>query len=77
MPTPLVAPTNTATRPEACPDSLNARFDLRTSLILTILIKSMIDWWGKGKGGLHCNAVGVGVGVDLDDLIDLIGLIKR
>jgi hypothetical protein len=37
----------------------------------------MIDWWGKGKGGLHCNAVGVGVGVDLDDLIDLIGLIKR
>jgi hypothetical protein len=37
----------------------------------------MIDWWGKGRGGLHCNAVRGGVGVDLDDLIDLIDLIKR
>jgi hypothetical protein len=37
----------------------------------------LIDWWGKGRGGLYCNAVGVGVAVDLDNLIDLIDLIKR
>jgi hypothetical protein len=35
----------------------------------------VIDWWGKGRGGLQCNAGGVGV--DLDDLNDLIDLVKR
>ena len=57
MPTPLVAPTNMATRPEACPDSLNARFDLRTSLMLTILINS-IDWSvgeGQRRALLQCS----------------------